>query len=268
MTFGLGRRQGGRSVSPQVGFPSWVRVNSLTTLSSSLLQRQLEWWADQLGPVVDRVRQLGYARSAPASLLMVMTSLTITAVALGTGSQHHAANHALSYRGSDFYHGDWWKLITSGLLAQSWLQFLWTALIAVVVFAPLEVRVGPGTLIAATFLPQIISTVVVAIGAPLLDHSDELTRPDFGTSCLVVGAAAALAWVRRSRLLTVVIVVSLAVDSVLSASATAVEHCVAVATGALVMMWATPDPRPRIARRWATRISTRPGASLTFSEGT
>jgi len=250
MSFG----QGWRAVSPPVGFPSWVRVNNLTAPVSSLWQHHLEWWADQLRPVADRVRRLGYARSAPTTLLLILTSLTITAAALGTGSGHHAANHALSYRGTDFYHGDWWKLITSGLLAQSWLQFLWTALVAVVLFAPLEVRVGAGKLIAATFLPQIISTVVVAIGAPLLDHSNELTRPDFGTSCLVVGAAAALAWVRRSRLLALVIVVSLIVDSVVSAPATAIEHCVAVATGALVMMWATPDPRPRIAAASATPV--------------
>jgi membrane associated rhomboid family serine protease len=229
-------------------------MNNMTTLSSSLGHRHLAWWADQLGPVADRVRRFGYARSAPTTLALIMTSLTITAAALGTGSGHHAANQGLSYRGTDFYHGDWWKLITSGLLAQSWLQFLWTALVAVVLFAPLEVRVGPGKLIAATFLPQIISTVVVAIGAPLLDHSNELNRPDFGTSCLVVGAAAGLAWVRRSRLLAVVIGVSLAADSVLSAPATAVEHCVAVATGALVMMWATPDPRPRIATSTATQL--------------
>jgi membrane associated rhomboid family serine protease len=250
MSFG----QGWRAVSPQAGFPSRVRVNSLNAPASSLWQHHQEWWADQLRPVADRVRRLGYARSAPTTLLLILTSLTITAAALGAGSGHHAANHALSYRGTDFYHGDWWKLISSGLLAQSWLQFLWTALMAVVLFAPLEVRVGPGKLIAATFLPQIISTVVVAVGAPLLDHSNELTRPDFGTSCLVVGAAAALAWVRRSRLLTVVIGVSLVVDSVLSAPATAIEHCVAVATGALVMMWATPDARPRISTATSTPV--------------
>jgi membrane associated rhomboid family serine protease len=215
----------------------------LTNQTATIGRRHLRWWADQLGPVADRARRLGLARSAPTSLLLVLSCLAITAAALGTGTEHHAANHALSYRGQDFYHGDWWKLVTSGLLAQSWLQFLWTALVAVIVFAPLEVRVGPGKLLAATFLPQIISTAVVAIGAPLLDHSNELLRPDFGTSCLVVGAAAALAWVRQSRLLTAVIVVSLIFDAMLSAPATAIEHCVAVAAGVLIMMVATPDPR-------------------------
>jgi membrane associated rhomboid family serine protease len=243
-----------RAVSPQAGYPCWVRVNSVTTQSSSLRQRHLEWWADQLGPVADRVRRLGYARSAPTTVLLIIASLAVTAAALGTGSAHHAANHVLSYRGEDFYNGDSWKLVTSGLLAQSWLQFAWTALMAVVLFAPLEVRVGPAKLLAATFLPQVISTVVVAIGAPLLGHSNELTRPDFGTSCLVVGAAAAIAWVRRSRLLTIVIGISLLGDSVLSAPATAVEHCVAVAIGALIMMWATSDPRTRLVCATASSV--------------
>jgi hypothetical protein len=96
---------GWRAVSPQVGFPSWVRMNSMITLSSSLGHRHLAWWADQLGPVADRVRRFGYARSAPTTLALIMTSLTITAAALGTGSGHHAANDGLPYRGTDFYHG-------------------------------------------------------------------------------------------------------------------------------------------------------------------
>jgi hypothetical protein len=204
-------------------------------------------WGDPLGPVVDRIRQVGIVRAAPASLLLVLGSLTVTTLATGTGSAHQTANQLLSYRGQDFYDGYWWKLATSGLLAQSWLQFAWTAFVAVILFAPLEVRVGPAKLLSTAFLAQVISTVTVAIGAPLIGHTDELARPDFGTSCMVVGAAAGLAWTQRSHLLAVVIGVSLVGDAMLSAPAAAVEHCVAVATGALVMMWATPDSRRFVA---------------------
>lgn len=178
--------------------------------------RHRDWWADQLGPLADRVATVGVSRAAPASFALAVASLVATAAARLPGPFGHAAARGLSYRGADFYRGAEWKLPLSGLLSQSWPQWWWTLLMAVVLFATLEVRAGsqdaaelrvrrPGSVV--------LSTVVAAILAPVLGHAGVLARPDFGTSCLVV--AAGLAWIRRSWLLTTIILISLTVDAFL-----------------------------------------------------
>jgi membrane associated rhomboid family serine protease len=203
---------------------------------SRLLRLHYDWWLQQLGPVYDRVRTKGILRAAPASMLLAAATLVVTGlVRLATPLQHNATA-LLSYRGEDLYDGELWKVPLSGLLAQSWPQWVWTLFVAAVVFAPLEVRAGARKLLACVFLSQIVSTSAVALLAPTTGHADLLSRADYGTSCLVVGAAAALTWVRRSMLLAFVITLSLAFDAFLSAPSTAVEHCIAVAVGALVLV--------------------------------
>jgi hypothetical protein len=188
---------------------------------------------------------------------LALASLGETAVARVTSPIQGSAAGFLAYRGRDFYAGAVWKLPASGLLAQSWPQWIWTLLVAAVVFASLEVRVGGMRLLLCVLLSQTVPTVMVALLAPLCGHAELLFRPDYGTSCLVVGATAALAWVRRSALLAMVIAISLAADAVLSAPATAVEHCLAVSIGALVIMsvkqrsYPAEVPRP-VSRAFAT----------------
>jgi len=205
----------------------------------------LHWWMGLLAPIVDRGRALGISRAAPISMVLALASLVVTGLVRIASPARHQLAGILSYRGQDLYDGQLWKLVSGGLLAQSWSQWLWTLFVAVIVFAALEVRVGGPMLLAAAFAGQVISTVAVAWLAPLIGHAEQLAHEDVGTSCLVVAAAAALAWVRRSLLLTGVILSSLLVDGFLSAPATAVEHCVAVATGALVMVAAPAGRRPR-----------------------
>ena len=224
-------------------------------LRSPWLRLHYDWWQQQLGPVYDQVHAKGILRAAPASTLLAVASLVVTGcVRLDTPIRHGAAD-LFSYRGQDLYTGELWKLPVSGLLAMSWPQWLWTLVVAAIVFAPLEVRVGGCKLLVCVFLGQIVSTAAVALLAPITGHADVLGHADYGTSCLVVGAAAALAWVRRSMLLAIVIAVSLAFDAFLSAPATAVEHCIAVASGALSLMAAK-------AGRFASRSSITRGDAL------
>jgi hypothetical protein len=75
----------------------------------------------------------------------------------------------------------------------------------------------------------------VAVLAPPLGHAELLGQVDYGTSCLVIGAAAALAWVRRSMLLAAIIAAGLTADVVLSAPLTAIEHAAALVVGALLV---------------------------------
>jgi hypothetical protein len=218
---------------PATSLPGTVRRPSQ---ARRLLALHWGWWVELLAPLRVRVRAVGTLRAAPASVVLAVSSLAITGVVRLPSPVQDAAYALLTYRGQDFYSGEVWKLPLSGLLAQSWPQWAWTLFIAAVVFAPLEVRIGGRAVLMCVFLSQISSTSVIALLAPVTGHADLMSHPDFGTSCLVVGAAAALAWVRRSLLLSGVIGLSLAVDAVLSAPTTAIEHCVAVSAGALVLI--------------------------------
>jgi hypothetical protein len=213
-----------------------------------LLHLHWGWWREQLAPVVHRVRAHGLLRAAPVSLMLAVSSLLVTGLVRIASPVQDAAYAIFAYRGLDLWAGEVWSLPLSGLLSQSWPQWAWTLFVAGVVFAPLEVRIGGPMVLACVFLSQVASTAVVGLLAPSFGHADLLTHPDFGTSCLVVGAAAALAWVRRSVLLMAVIVLSLTGDAFLSAPATAVEHCVAVAVGALSVMAVRHRRRPRTAQ--------------------
>jgi hypothetical protein len=213
-----------------------------------LLHLHWDWWREQLAPVLHRARVHGLLRAAPVSLMLALGTLLVTGLVRIASPVQDAAYAIFAYRGLDLWAGEVWSLPLSGLLSQSWPQWAWTVFVAGVVFAPLEVRIGGRMVLACVFSSQVASTAVVGLLAPWFGHADLLTRPDFGTSCLVVGAAAALAWVRRSVLLTVVIALSLTVDAFLSAPATAVEHCVAVTVGALSVMAVRRRRRPPTAQ--------------------
>ena len=66
------------------------------------------------------------------------------------------------------------------------------------IFAVLEVHIGWARLLACVVASHILPTVTVALLAPLLGHADMLSEVDYGTSCLVVGAVAGLAWLRAT----------------------------------------------------------------------
>jgi membrane associated rhomboid family serine protease len=188
-----------------------------------------------IAPLRARVTSRGLAGAAPASLAIAVASLILTALVQVPSALHADATRWFEYRGDDLYAGELWRLVTSGLLAQSWLQYLWTLFIAVVGFAVLEVRVGPGRMLACVAASHVLPTVAVALLAPLLGRPDVLSEVDYGTSCLVVGAVAALAWLGRSALLAAFIVVGLAADVMLSAPVTAIEHAAAVVLGVLLV---------------------------------
>jgi membrane associated rhomboid family serine protease len=192
-------------------------------------------WRTHFAPLRARIRSRGLARAAPASLALAATSLTLTALVQVPSPAQQDATAMLAYRGDDLYTGQLWRLLTSGLLAQSWAQWAWTLFVAITVFAVLEVQVGPARLLACVAASHILPTVAVALLAPPLGHAELLGQIDYGTSCLVIGAAAALTWVRRSMLLAAIIAAGMTADVVLSAPLTAIEHAAALLVGALVV---------------------------------
>src|SRR5262249_15766389 len=123
---------------------------------------------EHVAPLRERMAGRGLARTAPASLALATASLILTALVHTPSPIQHRAASLLEYKGDDLYAGELWRLVTSGLLAQSWLQYLWTLFIAVAIFAVLEVEVGWARLIACVALSHIVPTVTVALMAPLL----------------------------------------------------------------------------------------------------
>ena len=186
-------------------------------------------------PLRGAIRSRGLVRAVPASLALAMASLILTALVHTPSPIQQQATSLLEYKGDDLYSGELWRLISSGLLAQSWLQYLWTLFIAMVIFAVLEVQIGWAKLSACVAASHIVPTVTVAFLAPLLGHTGVLNEVDYGTSCLVVGAVAGLAWLRRSLLLAALVLTGVIGDVLLSAPLTVVEHALALAVGAVVV---------------------------------
>ena len=190
---------------------------------------------EHVAPLRECIASRGLARAVPATLAVATASLILTALVHTPNPIQQQATSLLEYRGDDLYSGRLWRLVSSGLLAQSWLQYLWTLFIAIVIFAVLEVQIGWATLLACVAASHIVPTVTVAILAPLLGHADLLSEVDYGTSCLVVGAVAGLAWLRRSLLLAAFVVIGVIGDVMLSAPLTVVEHALALAVGAVIV---------------------------------
>jgi len=212
--------------------------------AGKLLAPQQMWSAQHVDPVRDRIRAVGLTHAAPASLALVLVSLAATAAVRLPNPLQHATSALFVYHGRDLHTVTApYRLPLSALLAQSWPQWFWTAFVAVVLFAPLESRVGPARLLGVVFAGQVLSTAVADVQAAHAGHIAQLRAADFGTSCLVVSAAAGYAWLTRSRLLAAVLGIGLGVDAILSAPLTVTEHWIAAVTGALVVSLRAPVAR-------------------------
>jgi membrane associated rhomboid family serine protease len=238
------------------GYSRRVASVPSAALARRALSAQREWWIDHLSPSRNRIRTVGMVRAAPTSLGLLLASLAATASVRLPSPAQHAAKGIFVYYGRDLHTATaLYRLPLSALLAQSWSQWMWTAFVAVALFAPLEARVGPARLLLCVFAGQVLSTAVVDLVAGAGDRTAQLAAPDIGTSCLVVSAAAGYAWVTRSRLLTSVLAVGLCVDAVLSAPPTAMEHWVAAGSGLLFI--AVRAPKRRQSSGFSLPVSVR-----------
>jgi membrane associated rhomboid family serine protease len=212
-----------------------------TALGGRALAALRERWVDNLSPLRDRIRTVGTLRAAPASLGLLLASLAATASVRLPSPAQHLASGVFVYHGRDLHTAAaLYRLPLSALLAQSWPQWVWTAFVAVALFAPLEARVGAARLLLCLCVGQVLSTTVVDLIADAGNRTVQLASPDIGTSCLVVSAAAGYAWVTRSRLLTTVVALGLCVDAVLSSAPTDMEHWIAAGTGLLCLVLSAP----------------------------
>ena len=213
----------------------WVRTAPAPRARHGIASALVTVVRAHFGPLRERIRSRGLARAVPASLALATASLILTALVHTPSPIQQRATSLLEYKGDDLYSGELWRLVSSGLLAQSWLQYLWTLFIAVVIFAVLEVEIGWAKLFACVAASHIVPTVTVALLAPVVGHAGVLSEVDYGTSCLVVGAVAGLAWLHRSLLLAAFVAVGVIGDVMLSAPLTVIEHALALAVGTAVV---------------------------------
>jgi hypothetical protein len=186
-----------------------------------------------LAPVRARARRQGVLATAPVTLSIIGLSFLATASVRLPAPVPDAADRVLVYHGHDLFNGAWWRLPASALLAQSWWQWASTCMIVGLVGAALEVRIGGRALAAAVLFCHCLPTVFVAGYARLADVS-ELTRADYGMSCVMVGAVATLAARTRSKPVAALLILSLAGDPVFNSRVTITEHLLAGAFGATI----------------------------------
>jgi hypothetical protein len=155
----------------------------------------------------------------------------MTLLAHSTHGLDEVAERLAAYRAGDIFDGRLWRLPLSGLLAQSWLQWGWTIVVGCALFIALESRLGSVRTLATLGLSHIVPTVAVAVWARVLNHGSVLAMQDFGTSCLIMGAAGALLCVSRSRLLAAALLATMVGDVFLNSTLTIIEHLIAVTIG-------------------------------------
>jgi len=190
----------------------------------------LRWPAPLLAPVQARLQRQGVLATAPITLSIVVLSFIATASVGLSRPIADAADTVLVYRGRDLFHGALWRLPASALLAQSWWQWVSTVAIAGLAAAALEVRISGRALVVCLLLCHCLPTIAVGMFARLTDVA-ELARPDYGMSCIMIGAVATLATRARSAPLALLLMLSLAGDPLFNSGVTIAEHLLAAAIG-------------------------------------
>src|SRR5215471_5379853 len=150
-------------------------ITAAAALARRPMHAQREWLTDQVSPLRTRIRTVGLLRAAPASFGLLLASLAATASVRLPSPVQHAASSIFVYRGRDLHTTTaLYRLPFSALLAQSWPQWVWTAFVAVTLFASLEARVGPGRLLLCVFAGQVLSTALVDLIAGAGDRTAQL----------------------------------------------------------------------------------------------
>ena len=201
--------------------------------ASLAIEPATRWIGTLLAPVRVRARRQGVLATAPVTLSIIVLSFLATASVRLPAPVPDGAAKVLVYRGNDLFHGAWWRLPASALLAQSWWQWASTCVIVALVGAAVEVRIGGRALAAAVLICHCLPTIAVAGYARLADVA-ELARPDYGMSCVMVGTVATLAARTRSKPVAVLLMLSLAGDPLFNSRVTITEHLLAATFGATI----------------------------------
>ena len=178
-----------------------------------------------------------------ASIAFAGTTLVVTAMSYGPSGWRRAAERLAIYHAGDLAHGRMWRLPMSAFLAQSWAQLVWTLLLAATAVLALEALTGTIRVAIVLGAAHLGPTLLVAAWAQWTADQQLLTTADYGTSCVVMGAAAGLASALRSRTIVALIVAAFCVDVWINAPYTIIEHLMSVILGAALVQLPAPAAR-------------------------
>src|SRR6476646_3433611 len=103
-------------------------------------------------------------RRLPASIVVGALTTLLVIADHSTGATHHAVTTLARYRADALLRYPW-QLPLSAVLAQSWLQWIWTVLVGGSLFIALELRIGSVRAAAVLALSHVVPTVVLACWA-------------------------------------------------------------------------------------------------------
>jgi hypothetical protein len=181
------------------------------------------------------LRRAGWWRVAPATWSFLALTLLVSLLWLLPGG-HAAAAACCAYRASDLAR---WpgavKVAGSALLVRRPVEVIWSVVACWLVLAPLEATIGTPRFVLLGALGNLVPTI--GLGLVFLSTNPGVAAPlDIGTSAVVVACAAALAVWTRLLGITVLLLIGVAVDVLVSPDLATAEHLMALATGAAVAL--------------------------------
>lgn len=192
------------------------------------------------------LRRVGWWRAAPATWSFLALTLLVSLLWLLPAS-HGAAAACCGYRAGDLSH---WpgavRVAGSAFLVRRPVETIWSVVASWLVLAPLEATIGTRRMILVGALGNLVPTV--SLGLVFVAAHPGVAAPlDVGTSAVVVACAAVLAVLTRSLGITVLLLIGMAVDVLVSPDLASAEHLMALATGvavALALRRSCPPVRP------------------------
>jgi hypothetical protein len=191
----------------------------------------------------------GWWGAAPATWSFLGLTLLVSLLWLLPGG-HVAAAACCAYRASDLRHWPAAGRAAGGtLLVRRPVEAVWSVIASWLVLAPLEAMIGTRRMIVVGVLGTLVPTV--GMGVVFLSVNPGLAAQlDVGTSAVVVACAAALAIWSRSLGVTVLLLIGVAVDVLVSPDLATSEHLMALTVGAVVAL-----AQRRLAGRHAWRLA-------------
>jgi hypothetical protein len=175
-------------------------------------------------------------RKCPVTVALLLAMIVLTASRTLGPAAARTVNAIAQYRGTDLAAGRLWSLPASALLAEGWLQLAWTLVVGGALFVLVELSLGSGRTLLFLAIAHIAPTLVIA-GWAEVDHPALLHNADYGTSCLIMGAAGALITSRHLARLAIATAAVFGVDALINSPVTITEHVLAVSLG-LAFGWA------------------------------
>jgi membrane associated rhomboid family serine protease len=201
-------------------------------------------------------------RTVPVTATMVTATTVLSAASAVPGRSRSLVAEVARYHAADLAAGRWWRLLGSALLPQSLLQWVWTAAVACTLFVMLEAAIGSQRMAILLAASHVGPTLVIAGWAYAAGDRAVLDVPDFGTSCLIMGVAGALLWLRRSRILLVGLLIIMSGDMLLNLPMTVLEHVIAIAIGVASVLSLRASSGSRVSRSY--RIAQPATASTSW----